>query len=74
MANVVCIMRPGYNEKMLPEKVRELGFKVNFIKSPNVDVSSTQIREMLKAGEDVTGLVPDETLKLLKDFMSKRNN
>ena len=74
MANVVCIMRPGYNEKMLPEKVRELGFKVNFIKSPNVDVSSTQIREMLKAGEDVTGLVPDETLKLLKDFMLKRNN
>lgn len=74
MANIVCIMRPGYNEKMLPEKVRELGFKVNFIKSPNVDVSSTQIREMLKAGEDVTGLVPDETLKLLKDFMSKRNN
>lgn len=74
MANIVCIMRPGYNEKMLPEKVRELGFKVNFIKSPNVDVSSTQIREMLKAGEDVTGLVPDETLKLIKDFMSKRNN
>lgn len=72
LAKITCIARPGYDAKSVPDKVKELGFKIDFIKSPCLDISSTELREMLKNGEDVSGIVPEETIDLLDEFMEKR--
>ena len=34
---------------------------------PFLDVSSTRVRELCRAGEDVSGLVPDEVARYIRE-------
>ena len=71
MARIICVKRPGFLETQVPDKVREFGFKINFIKTPGVDVSSHEIKEKLECGEDVSAFVPLKTVELLQNLMDR---
>ena len=71
MARIICVKRPGFLEAQVPDKVKELGFKIDFIKTPGVDVSSHEIKEKLNCGEDISNLVPPSTVDFLQDLMEK---
>ena len=52
------------------EKISELGYtdRMTMLKSPNTIISSSYIREYIKAGRDITGLVPDR----VRDYILER--
>lgn len=45
------------------------GGRVSIVNVPRIDVTSTQIRRMLRNGEDVSGLVPESILGMLAPWM-----
>ena len=45
------------------------GGRVSIVNVPRIDVTSTQIRRMLRNGEDVSGLVPRSILGMLAPWM-----
>ena len=71
MARVICVKRPGFLEAQVPSKVKELGFKIDFIKTPGVDVSSHEVKDKLACGEAVSNLVPPTTVEFLQSLMDK---
>ena len=44
-----------------------LGANVEFIDAPLLEISSTQIRKMIKAGQSIRYLVPDKTAKEIEE-------
>lgn len=67
MVRLICVTRPGFTELDVPPDVNEQGWKIKFLKSPNKDISSTEIKERLIRGESIKGLVPDEAYFLIMD-------
>ncbi len=55
----IGVERPGYSW--------DSSFKVERIPAPKVDISSTEIRNMLKAGEKVGSYVPEEVYSYIKE-------
>ena len=45
----------------------EYGAKIGIVSAKCVDVSSTDIRQMVKMGEDITGLVPQRVIEYIKE-------
>ena len=61
---VILASRPGYMESEIEQKVQRYtgtyGTAVRVLKEEMPDISSTMIKEKLKAGSPITGLVPDK--------------
>ena len=61
---VILASRPGYMESEIEQKVQRYtatyGTAVRVLKEEMPDISSTMIKEKLKAGDPITGLVPDK--------------
>lgn len=57
-AKVCAVARGGDSYSDMLEFANEMG-KIRVLPTQAVDISSTEIREKIAAGEDVTGLVPD---------------
>ena len=62
MADIICVLRPGSLEVEIPSRVHEMGFRVHFLPTPGIDVSSTMIKEMLSSGDDLSGIIPDAVI------------
>ncbi len=58
MADIICVMRPGSIDVDIPQRVKEMNFKIHFLPTPGLDISSSQIREMIESGESVDSLAP----------------
>ena len=58
MAEIICVMRPGSLEPEISDRTREMGFKIHYLPTPGLDISSTMIKEKIDAGESLEGLVP----------------
>ena len=71
MANIICVKRPGFLDEQVPQKVTETGFKIDFIKTPGYDISSSELKEKLKNGGDVSGFVPENTVDKLMEIVEK---
>lgn len=63
--HVTAVTRGGISYTDMAEYANELG-RVKVLNLDIPDVSSAQIRERLKNGEDVSGLVPDAVLKYIE--------
>jgi nicotinate-nucleotide adenylyltransferase len=61
LCRFIVMSRPGHPVKGLPEGAHYLQFDA-------LDVSSTEIREKLKAGKSVRGLMPDASLEALAEY------
>jgi len=57
----IVIKRPGYKKK-IPKKIKE---KIKIIKL-NIPISSTEIREKIRKGENVSKMVPAKILEYIK--------
>jgi nicotinate-nucleotide adenylyltransferase len=64
LCRFVVMSRPGHPVKRLPDGVLYLPFDA-------IDVSSTQIRERLKARKSVRDLMPDASLAALMEYSRK---
>ena len=47
---------------------RDFGARVHEIEEPPIIASSTEIREKLRLGQDVSGLIPDEVIRYIKKY------
>lgn len=61
---VILASRPGYKEELIEDKIRRYtgtyGTAVRVLTDEMPDISSTMIKENIKAGKSITGLVPDK--------------
>lgn len=59
---ILAAYRDGKNKKEMEEKIAHLnqkfGADIRLLSTPNVDISSSEIREKLKADEEVTDMMP----------------
>jgi nicotinate-nucleotide adenylyltransferase len=69
MADILVVNRPGYPGDRKPaRKQPETGpatTRIVELEIPPTDVSATEVRRRLAAGEDVTGMLPDEVLSYI---------
>jgi nicotinate-nucleotide adenylyltransferase len=61
LATLAVVSRPAG-----PAPVPPPGWRVCWVDGPHVDVSSSELRERLAAGESVAGLVPGAVIRCLE--------
>ena len=70
-AVITCAFRDKYDVDALNLKAdyykRTYNADCHFLNMPYVDISSTQIRHLLKANEDVSGYLPDGVYEYIKE-------
>lgn len=52
---------------LVKRRRNEFNAQIEIIDAKQINVSSTQIREMIKKGEDITGLVPIKVIEYIKE-------
>ncbi len=65
LAKVVVIRR---SMEKIPDINTDIDKKVHYLDSPIIDISSTEIRNKIKRGIDVSNLVPTPVLKLIDEY------
>jgi nicotinate-nucleotide adenylyltransferase len=64
LSQIIVINRPGFsNEKVQKDYVK----RVKFLPVPDVDISSTQIRQRIKENKSIKYLVPDAVEKFITE-------
>ena len=65
LCDVVVVQRPGQQTDESQELFEHLPFQINalFIDAPQLDISSTDIRERVRDGRSIEGLVPDSIIE-----------
>jgi len=64
LARLLVYRRPGAREGYIPGWVKK---RVTFIDAPQIDVSSTNLRERIRSGFSARGLVPDAVLASIEE-------
>ena len=68
---VILASRPGYMESEIEQKIQRYtdtyGTAVRVLKEEMPDISSTMIKEKIKSGDSITGLVPDKIEKYINE-------
>lgn len=64
LSEVLVMNRPGYSVNDVPD---EFSKKVTYISVPSLEISSTMIRERIKAGKSVKYLVTEPVLKYINE-------
>jgi len=65
LAKVIVVRRPGGAEKPLPEKYQN---KMRFLNSPLIEISSTDIRQLVRLGQPISELVYPEVSELIDRY------
>lgn len=65
---LVTLSRPSYNniENKSDALTKKYGGVINIIKIDEINISSTEIREKIKNGKDIKGLVPNEVINYIE--------
>jgi nicotinate-nucleotide adenylyltransferase len=64
-AEVVVLNRPGFDLSGISPKFRK---KMIFLDSPQMDISSTVIRERMQSGQSISKLVPPQVLDIIRKY------
>ncbi len=71
----IVLMRRENDREMyakIKEKMKSMqsgfGARIHEIEEPPIIASSTEIREMLREGRDVSGLIPDEVIRYIEKY------
>jgi nicotinate-nucleotide adenylyltransferase len=64
-ADVAVLNRPGYDFSRISLEFRE---KMIFLDSPQMDISSTKVRERRRAGKSISRLVPKQVLSIIRQY------
>jgi len=67
----ICASRPGYEEKLKRSVAYfgELGHKkIHFLRIPELEISSTILRESLANNKSVRYFIPDEVIRFIKKY------
>lgn len=69
LATIVVCPRPGSDFTSVRKKLLygDIDFRLLEVAAPPVDISSTQVRERLRAGEDVSDVVPADVLAYIEE-------
>lgn len=62
-ASIVVMTRPGSEQRSLPER-----WEYDLLEVPAYDISSSEIRRRVAAGEEIGGVVPPEVISLIEDI------
>ena len=65
LAEIVAIRREGFNDNQIIDKYKE---DVSFLCSPVINISSTEIRDKVSEGEDISTYVPPSVLKVIDEY------
>jgi nicotinate-nucleotide adenylyltransferase len=65
LAEIIVIRRSVEEEKEIDDKIAD---KVRFLDSPIIDLSSTDIRNMIKSGKDISYLIPSSVLGVVNEY------
>ena len=69
--NFIVGSRPGYLDSELDSKIAEIeekyGCEVRKIKNRQIDISSTELRELAAKGEDISRYVPEGAVKYINE-------
>lgn len=69
LARLAVVSRDGHDARALADTAEQVApGRVDILTAPEVDVSSTMIRDRLAAGAPVDYLVPDAVARLLADY------
>ncbi len=64
LCKFISVNRPNYADETLEHRIKEItdefGGEILLVNGPELDISSTQIRERVRAGRTIKYLVPDE--------------
>ncbi|TFG95630.1 MAG: nicotinate (nicotinamide) nucleotide adenylyltransferase [Calditrichales bacterium] len=65
LAEVVVVRRPGRANEYLPEKIQN---KMRFLNSPQIEISSTEIRQQVRLGQSIYDLVHPKVAELINKY------
>jgi nicotinate-nucleotide adenylyltransferase len=71
IAQIVVLQRPGYSNR---PAISGFGDRVTILDSPEMEISSTAIRDLVKRGLPIKSLVPPAVLELIEHHGLYRNN
>jgi nicotinate-nucleotide adenylyltransferase len=63
LADIYVLQRPGYNSQQIPTDLQN---RLKFLPAPSMDISASEIREMINRGEDVAHLLPENVYSIIR--------
>lgn len=70
LCKFVCVKRPNYTEDLeskIQDIIKKIGGEIIIVEGSMLDISSTQIRTMIKARESIEDMVPKEVNRYIID-------
>lgn len=68
MARFACVSRPGYiPEAGVIDRLSAIGFEIEFVEAPMLDISSSAIRRLCASGSSIRYLVPNPVREFIVD-------
>ncbi len=67
MATLLTVGRPGYARDKIFELPQEIRASIRMIDSPQLDISSTDIRRRVGAGRSIRYMVPEDVRRYIDD-------
>ena len=67
MATLLTVGRPGYARDKISELPQEIRGSIRTIDSPQLDLSSTDIRRRVRAGRSIRYMVPEDVRRYIDD-------
>ena len=69
----ILVDRANVDESEAVKRVEQLGARLHIANHTGLDVSSTMVRDRVKEGKNITGLVPESVMELIEEYGIYKN-